>query len=81
VETFEDWLPSQGTLALRELAGAGEHLRALTKPEVVEYILATPDALENARLSWAISKHARAEVASMDPWAVRDQKIRHGLVD
>ena len=78
MESFEDWLVKVPSLALKELAGGGEHLRALKKPQVLELVRRDPGL---ARESYRIEAESERWLAAQDPWELRDLKIRYGLVD
>jgi hypothetical protein len=78
MESFEDWLVKVPSLALKELAGGGEAMRPLKKPQVLELVRADPElALE----SYRIERESEEWRARQCPRALRDLKIRHGLVD
>lgn len=77
MKDFDEWLEGIQSLALKELAGGGEHLRALKKPEVLALVRADP---ELALRSWRLERDARAAVAAMDPDEVRAEKARRGLI-
>lgn len=78
MESFEDWLVKVPSLALKELAGGGEHLRALKKPQVLDLVWADPGlALESYRVEAECERWREAQ----DPRELRDLKIRYGLVD
>jgi hypothetical protein len=78
MESFEDWLVKVPSLALKELAGGGEALRPLKKPQVLDLVRGDP---ELARESWRIERDSERWREAQDPWELRDLKIRYGLVD
>lgn len=78
MERFEDWLVKVPSLALKELAGGGEALRPLKKPQVLELVRRDPElALESYRIEAESERWCEAQ----DPRVLRDLKIRYGLVD
>lgn len=78
MKSFEDWLVGVPSLALKELAGGGEAMRPLKKPEVLERVRADP---ELALRSWQIECASEAWVLAQDPRVLRDLKLRCGMVD
>lgn len=81
METFDDWLDRVPMLALRGLAGDHHTLRQIGVDRLRELVRTEPGMREAAERSWRIETEARERVAAMDPWEVRDAKMRHGLVD